>query len=126
MFGTGRRCLCICTLHYNSLEGRVHLRNIGMKKGKRIMQHSTQSSIWGRAGILRLHSINRLYYLHITPADTNIIPFFIECKIVEDITTHAAVDSGSNQQCDTTEIHTGKEQYATNSGDVQDFQVFVS
>jgi hypothetical protein len=36
------------------------------------------------------------------------------------------MNSGSNQQCDTTEIHTGKEQYATNSTDTHDFQVFVT
>jgi hypothetical protein len=37
------------------------------------------------------------------------------------------MNSSSNQQCDTgKEIHTGKEQYATNLTDMQDFQVFVT
>jgi hypothetical protein len=81
-----------------------------------MMQNSMQSSIWGRPGILMLDLINYLIYLHITPVVTNII----ECKIVEDITTPTAMNSCTNQQCDTTEIHTAKEQYATNSGDMKE------
>jgi hypothetical protein len=48
---------------------------LGRKKSKRTMQSSTQSSIWGRAGILMLHLINHLIYLHIPPANNNMLLF---------------------------------------------------